>query len=270
MLPWAGVPVKLNGKAAKKPNPLKEFAVKHGILMTEQKDIAAEVIAARTKRNRYTTEYIKQNFDALFEEIEKEMYAAYLVHEERYAKRVIGAYIEQLVESEKVTVKNISKAVADLYFPFDRFFLSLSQSRKSRAGNTFEATHNSLFKTLEYPFDEQAEIDGIPDFVMPSKKHYDRNPLDCIIFTAKRTVRERWKQIVTEGSRGMGFYLATIDPDLTSMQLKEMLRNRIYLVVPKNIKDEYYRDEINVLSFTQFFQDRLDPAVQVWRRYKVI
>ena len=70
--------------------------------------------------------------------------------------------------------------------------MSIFQSRKSRAGKAFEYTIRELFSRLSYPFSEQVKIDGAkPDFVMPSENYFIRKPLDSIIFTAKRTLRER-------------------------------------------------------------------------------
>lgn len=249
---------------------LKSFGAERGIFMKGQKEIAAEVAASRTRRGRYSLQQIKENFDDLIIEMEKEMYEAYLHYEQEYAKQVIKAFIDHLIENRRPKIDEVGSVVSANYRLFDRFFLSLSQSRKSRAGSAFEEIHNSLFKMLGYPFEEQVLIDGKPDFLMPSEKHYRKNPMDCVIFTAKRTVRERWRQIVTEGTRGLGFYLATIDPKVSSNTLKDMVNNRIYLVVPHNIKKEYYEGAINVISFRQFFQDHLDPWVEGWRRNKVI
>jgi hypothetical protein len=95
-----------------------------------------------------------------------------------------------------------------------------------------------LSRRLNYPFEEQQVINGKPDFLMPNKQHWDDNTMDCIIFTVKRSLRERWRQIVTEGTRGLGFYLATIDESISSTQISEILSNRIYLVVPSRIKQE--------------------------------
>ena len=49
-----------------------------------------------------------------------------------------------------------------------------------------------------------------------------------------------------------------------------MLHHRIYVVVPRQIKDAKYADVVNVLSFSQFFNDYLDPAVQRWQRNSII
>lgn len=107
---------------------------------------------------------------------------------------------------------------------------------------------------------------------MPGRKHYDTNPMDCIIFTVKTTVRERWRQIVTEGTSGLGFFLATVDKSISENQLAEMLRNRIYIVVSLDLKKSvaHYNTAADVISFEQFFRDQLDPAVKRWKKAKVI
>ena len=88
----------------------------------------------------------------------------------------------------------------------------------------------------------------------------------------KRTLRERWSQIVTEGTRGLGFYLATIDESISARDLGEMIHSRINLVVPTRIKDvrPEYLDAPNVISFENFFRFHVDPAMDRWRAAGVI
>lgn len=106
-----------------------------------------------------------------------------------------------------------------------------------------------------------------PDFVLPSIEYFRRNPPDAIIFTVKRTLRERWRQIVTEGTRGLGFFLATIDEKIADRDLEAMLESRIHIVVPIRIKTlrPDYEAAVNVITFEHFFQYYLDPAMQRWR-----
>jgi hypothetical protein len=126
----------------------------------------------------------------------------------------------------------------------------------------------TLFKKCKYPFSEQAIINGKPDFVMPSEAYYRSNPIDCIVFTAKRTLRERWRQIVTEGTKAYGFFLATIDDSLTESQMDEMARNKIFVVVPRNLKEtnSKYTKAFNVITFETFFDEYLDPAMKRWKK----
>jgi hypothetical protein len=88
----------------------------------------------------------------------------------------------------------------------------------------------------------------------------------------KRSLLERWRQIGTEGTRGLGFFLATIDINVSANALKEMLESRIYLVVPQAAKAsvECYADAKNVITFEDFFEDYLDPAIKRWERANAI
>lgn len=249
----------------------KKFAEKQGIKLESQDTILSEATNNVTSKYRYSVDDIKASFDSLLDEIEQEAYRVYLGYELAYGKSVFRAIMSHFDIKESTNISDaISTVLGDHFAELDYFFLSLAQGRKARAGKTFEGIHNSLFKTLGYPFDEQQVINGKPDFILPSVSHYHKMPMDCIIFTAKRTLRERWRQIVTEGAKGLGFFLATIDENLSSNQLDEMLNHRIYLVCPSRIKSKHYRDSRNVLSFNQFFVDFVDPAMDRWKRNGVI
>lgn len=250
---------------------LKDFAKEKGIEIRKQGEIVQEAIQNIKNIHNYPIQDIKKYFDDLISECESEAYKLYLKSEKDYGSKVLTELIKYTYS--KNHCKDFSELgyyIGEHFLLLDRFFLSLSQSRKARAGKTFEIIHNTLFKILSYPFSEQAVINGKPDFIMPSIEYYKRNPLGCIVFTAKRTLRERWRQIVTEGTRGIGFYLATIDEKLTSNQLHEMLEHKIFVVVPKDIKERKYDSTDNVLSFLNFFEDHLDPKVRIWKREGII
>tara|TARA_Y100000590_G_scaffold466398_1_gene641639 strand:- start:49067 stop:49264 length:198 start_codon:yes stop_codon:yes gene_type:complete len=58
-----------------------------------------------------------------------------------------------------------------------------------------------LGRHLGFPLDGQVKVDGAkPDFVMPSSEYFDQNPIDCMLLTAKKTLRECWRQVVTEAN----------------------------------------------------------------------
>jgi len=210
---------------------------------------------------------IKDGFSQYVQDIEKTAYEVYLQEQKKAGEFALKEYMRVITRNAQEK-KKILVAVANSFEVFDKFFLSLSQSRKARAGSTFERIIKDLFKRLDYPFDEHEVINGQPDFLLPSRSHYDRNPMDCIIFTVKRTIRERWRQIVTEGTRGLGFFLATIDNSISKNQLDEMMNHRIYLVVPAPFLDEneVYRDSENVIDFETFFTDYLDPTITRWQK----
>ncbi len=196
--------------------------------------------------------YIKSNFSSLIDEANDRIYKSYLKAQAEVGEPII---VERFTESKK-----------GLFEEFDSFFMSIFQSRKSRAGDAFEHMIRSLFKSLDYPFAEQINIEGAtPDFVLPSEKRFREQPLDCIIFTAKRTLRERWRQVVTEANKGYGFFLATIDEKVSQSQIEQMARHKVFMVVPQKLKNEKYSGYYSVLSFEEFFARHLDPAMQRWQ-----
>src|SRR3989339_944009 len=171
-----------------------KFTAEKGIKLESQEKIVNEARDLIRNKYKYPLKKIKNNFDALLEETEKEAYRLYLNYEQKYGEKVFNVFIKELIKSKEFNkLENTGKVLGKYFKLFDKFYLSLAQSRKSRAGKGFEKIHNSLFKILNYPFNEQIVINGKPDFLMPSAKHYSKNPMDCIIFTAKRTLRERWR-----------------------------------------------------------------------------
>jgi len=233
--------------------------------------VVEKAINLKIKHPNDTPEYIKNNFSHLIEQLQSDAYEIYLEEEKRIGEGSIEVYIKNKLPKD-ATAEDTIQCVKLMFTELDRFFLSLTQSRRPRAGSAFEVILKTLFKKLQYPFDEQQIINGKPDFLMPGRAHFDNNPMDSIIFTAKRSLRERWRQIVTEGTRGLGFYLATIDESISENQLTEMMRNRIYLVMPERIKNEnkLYNKTGNIISFEDFFTHHLDPAMKRWRANKII
>lgn len=215
------------------------------------------------------TEWIKSHFSELVDGIQSAVYQRYLDSEFIAGMAAIfetfRARIPENASSE-AALRSVSESFRDL----DRFFLSISQGRKPRAGSVFEAVIRTLFSQLSYPFTAQAVINGQPDFVLPSETYFRENPMDSIIFTVKRTLRERWRQIISEGTRGLAFFLATIDNGIAKRDLPEMLASRIWLVVPAQLKADKYAGEKNVLTFEEFFSRHLDPAMARWRDSGVI
>lgn len=234
-------------------------------------DVIYEAIAKKLITPNNTPEFIKDNFGILVEELQIDAYNIYLETEQSVGRKTIRETLENRTEDD-ADRETVIETACEMFSELDRFFLSLTQSRRIRAGSAFEIILKTLFKRLDYPFDEQQVINGKPDFLMPGRAHYDVNPMDCIIFTAKRTLRERWRQIVTEGTRGLGFYLATIDESISSNQLNEMMNHRIYLVIPDSIKKniECYSAASNVITFKEFFRYHLDPALTRWKDRGVV
>ena len=215
--------------------------------------------------------WIRQNFSDLIEHVQIDAYEEYLAAEQIAGSKALADVFLPLI-GEHATATQMVDVLGHYFYALDRFFLGLTQGRRPRAGKAFEMLIRELFVRLRYPFSPQPIINGQPDFILPSIEHFRRNPPDAIIFTIKRTLRERWRQIVTEGTRGLGFFLATIDEGIAVRDLEAMLQSRIYIVVPTRIKTirPDYEAAVNVITFEHFFQFYLDPAMQRWRAAGVV
>jgi hypothetical protein len=214
----------------------------------------------------HNSKWIKRNFSLLVERVQVNAYRRYLSAELTIGGEVLSRVFLQLA-GKNAEPQQAMSLLARYFYSLDRFFLGLTQGRRPRAGKVFELLIRELFVRLEYPFSSQPIINGQPDFVLPSIDYFRANAPDCVILTIKRTLRERWRQIVTEGSRGLGFFLATIDEEIGAKDLGEMLSARIKLVVPtriKNVRKEYVKAP-NVITFENFFRNYLDPAMRRWK-----
>ena len=121
--------------------------------------------------------YIKSHFSDLIEQLQIDAYEIYLEEERSGGRKAIEEYIRTRLSSS-ATAEDVIQIVGSMFSDLDRFFLSLTQSRRPRAGGAFEVILKTLVRKLGYPFDEQMVINGKPDFLMPHMQHYKTNPMD--------------------------------------------------------------------------------------------
>lgn len=138
----------------------------------------------------------------------------------------------------------------------DSIFLSASQTRKSRAGLSFEHHVGRLLRDGRIKYAAQMVIGSRrPDFVLPGDQ--EGNDGDSLILSLKTTLRERWKQLSKEKAFGP-IYLATVDDRISSEAVAEMASTDICLVVPESLKtskESVYSSYGNVITFRDFFDD---------------
>ena len=99
-------------------------------------------------------------------------------------------------------------------------FIKLANSvlnrRKSRAGHSLENHLNKIFIDSKIAFNHQAvtENNNKPDFLFPGKKQYDDSnyPTKKLsMLAAKRTLKDRWRQITKEAERIKFKHLITLE-----------------------------------------------------------
>ena len=143
----------------------------------------------------------------------------------------------------------------------DKLFLSASQTRKSRAGLSFEHHVKRLLVDGRIHHEAQVAIGSRrPDFILPDVAALnDPTRTEALILSLKTTLRERWKQLGLERRHG-DVFLATVDDRISAPAIAEMARNDIVLVVPESLKkskETDYEKQGGVITFRDFFHDQI-------------
>lgn len=127
---------------------------------------------------------------------------------------------------------------------FVAFSLSVQNRRKSRMGYSLQNQLAALFDTCKLRYEAQAVTEGKnkPDFIFPGSKEYHDERFDetlLVMLGAKSTLKERWRQILTEAERVPSKHLCTLEPILSEDQTTEMRKHSVQLVVPESFHLAY-------------------------------
>ena len=144
-------------------------------------------------------------------------------------------------------------------------FLSISQSRKSRGGKDWELQIGRLLRLMDVPY-EPPDATYRVDFMIPSYEHYQRNRNQCIVVSAKRTLRERWQEVVDELHKMNcpNVYLATAEERVSEDKKNDIWRRNIYLVVWDEVKARDFADDDSVVSYTQLANQIIPHFARYW------
>lgn len=199
-------------------------------------------------------------------------------------KGIIEAVISEnlpALKGEEIeqTVKRICGEYAGHISPYIyAISLSNTQSRRSRAGKTFEAIIYKLYETYGYPYVSQGKIGKkgftekglgkMVDSLLPHIEAFEQRRDKVVIGTMKTTLRERWQEVVEEVSRTSlpKIYLLTIDEDIAESKAQQMGKHNIVLVVPEWVKKKpklsKYR---NIISFEDYFTEEIPDVLKYWK-----
>lgn len=159
-----------------------------------------------------------------------------------------------------------------------QLLLSNTQSRRSRAGKTFEGIIYFLYEHLNYSFDSQSKIGKqkftnlglgkVVDSILPSITAFEQRRNKTIVGSMKTTLRERWQEAVEELQRSNlpNIHLLTVDEDISTNKINQMAMHNIVLVVLKEIKDlPHCRDKRSVISFEEYFLQEIPTYLNYWK-----
>lgn len=148
---------------------------------------------------------------------------------------------------------------------FISFSLSVQNRRKSRAGLALESHLEALLTEFQIKFERGAttENGNRPDFLFPGTAEY-RNPAfpasQLTMLGAKSTLKERWRQVLSEAERIEIKHLLTLEPGISEKQTAEMQAKCLQLIVPRGLHATYKPQQcswlMDVSGFIRLVQSR--------------
>jgi len=160
--------------------------------------------------------------------------------------------------------------------------LSNTQSRRSRAGKTFEGIIYYLYEYYGYQYDAQSTIGKkafsklnlgkVVDSILPNKQAFIDHRTKTIVGSMKTTLRERWQEVVEEISRSNlpNIYLLTVDDNISESKVLQMAQHNIILVVLKEVKEKpQLKTKQSVIDFETYFLKEIPIIMNYWELQNV-
>jgi len=181
---------------------------------------------------------------------------------------------EELIES----IKEICGEYAGRVFPYIyRLALSNTQSRRSRAGKSFEAIIYKIYESLGYSYDSQSKVGrktfsdlGLGkkvDSILPNIDCFAKRRNKTIIGTMKTTLRERWQEVAEEIERTKipEIHLLTVDEDISKSKAQEMANHNIIIVTYDWVANSTSLAEMkNIISFEEYLFEEIPAILKFW------
>ena len=190
--------------------------------------------------------------------------------------KIIDKKGEELIS----TIKEVCGEYAGRVFPYIyRLSLSNTQSRRSRAGKTFEVIIYKVYEILGYDYDCQSKVgrkifDSVGlgkkvDSILPSIEAFKERRNKAIIGTMKTSLRERWQEVAEEIERTKipVIHLLTVDESISKSKAMEMANHNIIIVTFDWVANsENIRTMKNVISFEEYLFDEIPNILKFWEK----
>lgn len=176
-------------------------------------------------------------------------------------------------------IKEICGEYAGRVFPYVyRLSLSNTQSRRSRAGKSFEAIIYKIYEELGYAYDSQSKVgrklfDSVGlgkkvDSILPSIEAFQKRRNKTIIGTMKTSLRERWQEVAEEIQRTNIpiIHLLTVDDYISKSKAQEMANHNIVIVAYQSVaQSEELKGMKNIISFEEYLFDEIPNILNYWK-----
>jgi hypothetical protein len=189
-------------------------------------------------------------------------------------KNITNKKGDELIE----TVKEICGEYAGRVFPYIyRLSLSNTQSRRSRAGKSFEAIIYKIYENLGYEYDSQSKVgrktfDSLGlgkkvDSILPNIKCYAERRNKTIIGTMKTSL-SNWDEIANEiGRQNPVIHLLTADKSIPKSKAQEMANHNIIVVTYEWVANSTALKSMkNIISFEEYLFEEIPFYFNFWKK----
>lgn len=151
--------------------------------------------------------------------------------------------LERRIVAERISEGFATEDGADVD-GFLAFSLSVQNRRKARAGAALEHHVAAVLDAhgIRYVRGAETENRNRPDFLFPGQAEY-RDPAfpssRLTMLGAKSTLKDRWRQVLSEAVRIDRKHLLTLEPGISENQTDEMRAKLLQLVVPRKLHQTY-------------------------------
>lgn len=150
---------------------------------------------------------------------------------------------------KSIVSEQIKNGFGDDVDSFIKLALTVLNRRKSRAGHSFESHLETIFieNQIKYSKGQKTERNNRPDFIFPSIEDYHNptfNNLDLKMLGVKTTVKDRWRQVLSEADRIPRKHLITLQPAISKNQTDEMIAQNLQLVIPTSLHQTFLPDQL--------------------------
>jgi hypothetical protein len=243
-----------------------------------EKTIPSEIILVQQTAEELalyemSREKLRKNFDEVLWNFDRKEFEKYERYELEFVRKVIDELFKITKKDlrEEISKKQVKETIMSLFlewYPYLQFlFKSIGNSRKMRGGQSWERKIGTLFDILGIPYDKQKQINRARfDFIIPSVKAYRDNWSMCALISTKRTLRERWTEILGEVGdvRAGAIYLMTTDEGITQ-SMADRIGGRMIKIVVWDYVAKNFRKTPNVLGFTRFMNVELKHILDYWK-----
>lgn len=148
---------------------------------------------------------------------------------------------------------------------FLTFSLSVQNRRKARAGQALENHLEAVFQAheVQYARGAQTENRNRPDFLFPGAAAYADPEFPTSRMTmlgAKSTLKDRWRQVLSEASRIDEKHLLTLEPGISTNQTDEMQAKSLRLVIPRQLHSTFLASQrswlMDLSEFVRLVRER--------------